>query len=161
MRHILHIRAIALSLILAALIILALVAIIPRTVLAQSTAQDELRATIKAEILSDPRTTGLSQTQIDAIVDALTAEAQKEGLTAHDITWRPAQSAAAAQTTQTDTCGNVPAPLCALNQAFGFSGSDPTMSVWLGIAAALLILIIGIMLEMRHRQGAFVVPPQS
>lgn len=126
---------------------------------ADSSAQaGDLRSTIRAELLSDPRTAGLLEADLEAMVEALANEAQKQGLTAHDITWRPAsgQTSAAAAS----SCGNIPTPLCTLNQAFGFSGADPTLPVWLGIAVALLILLIGIMLELRHRGSTSNPTPQ-
>jgi hypothetical protein len=140
-----------------ATILLVAVFLRPSAAGAQADAQSELKATIRAELLSDPRTSGLSETDLNAMVEALTQEAQKQGLTSQDITWRPANTAAAA--TPSDTCGNIPAPLCALNRSFGFAGSDSRIPVWLGIIAALLVLITGIALEVRHRSGAPIAVP--
>jgi len=46
----------------------------------------------------------LSAAELDAMVDALSQEAQKQGLTARDITWRPAPQNEA-NPVPTDTCG--------------------------------------------------------
>ena len=148
----------ALAYLLAALI--ALFALAPHTFAQSASGSDDLRATIRAELLSDPRTSNLPQAQLDAMVDALTAQAQEQGLTAHDITWRPAMTPA--ENIQADACGSMPSVLCALNRAFGFDGSDPRIPVGLGIVSALLILIIGLMFEMHHRKAAVAaaaVPP--
>ncbi len=141
------------------LFVLALLSAVPFLAHAQSS---DLQTTIRAALLSDPRTSGLTATQIDAMVSVLTQEAQKRGLSSHDIQWRPQ-----AQQTFSDvsgegsqSCGNTPSFLCALNTAFGFNGSDPTIALGLGATSAILLLIIGLMLETKRRAGQAVLGSQ-
>lgn len=65
-------------------------------------AEDPLSATIRAAILSDPRASGLAPSQIDSLVSALSARAQAQGLTAHEIAWQPS-AIAVLQDAQSDT----------------------------------------------------------
>ncbi len=119
----------------------------PGAAFAQETPATDLQSTIRMEILSDPRSAGMTQAQIDAMVTALTVQAQKKGITAHDITWRPQ---ATTGYSGLGKCGSLPGALCAINESFGLSGADTTIPIWLGITSALLALIIGALLEMHH-----------
>ena len=125
---------------------------------------DTLRATIRAELLSDPRTTGLSKTQLDAMVDLLTGEAQKQGITSHDITWRPQSAnsfggANSSSASASSACGGIPSILCMLSEAFGFTGSDVTIPFALGAASMGLVWILAEMIHRRRYPG--VVPPRT
>lgn len=135
----------------------ALFCALPLFVHAQSAPSDaQLQTTIRQAILSDPRTSGLSAAQIDAMVSVLTAEAQKQGITSHDIQWRPETQQATFSDTGTNaaqSCQNIPGFLCALNTAFGFDGSDPTIAIGLGLTSAVMILVIMLMFEMKRRTG--------
>lgn len=128
--------------------------VFPHTARAQQNASD-LRATIQAELLSDPRTTGLTQVQLGAIVDILTKEASKQGITAQDIRWRPQtpESFTAGDGAEgtAETCGTW-AFLCVFNEAFGFTGPDATIPFILGAASMGLIWIFAEMLH-RRRHG--------
>lgn len=129
----------------------ALVAL-PLFVQAQSA---DLQTTIRQALLSDPRTASLSAVQIDAMVQILVEEAERRGISSQDINWRPQQYDTFAEGDGVaSSCGNIPSFLCSLNQAFGFDGSDPTIAIGLGITSALLIVIIGLMLEMKRRAAA-------
>lgn len=113
--------------------------------------ESELRATVRAALLSDPRTSTMSQSQIDAMVNILAQEAESQGVTAEDIRWRPTpETFTQPEETGTASCGNVPGFLCRLNQAFGFSGSDTRIPILLGVGSALLIFVIGALLELHH-----------
>lgn len=135
-------------------------AVFPLFARAQERASD-LRATIRAELLSDPRTSGLSEAQIDAAVDALAQEAEKQGITSQDIQWRP-------QNTEQFVAGDTAAAdaenaceggfLCTLSEAFGFIGSDTTIPFSLGAASMGLIWIIA---EMIHRRKHPLVPANT
>lgn len=139
----------------AALFVLALA--VPLYTQAQSS---DLRTTIRAALLSDPRTSGLSATQIDAMVEVLAEEAKKRGISSEDIQWRPVSEQTFSDTSgeEVRSCGNIPSFLCALNTAFGFNGSDPTIAIGLGVTSALLLLIIGLMLERSRRAGVAAAP---
>ncbi len=143
-----------------ALVGAALFASAPLLASAQSStasSQSDLSATIRAELLSDPRTSDLPQAPLDSMVNLLTQSAQKQGVTAHDITWRPVSPvstfAPEASAGEND-CGSLPSYLCALNTAFGLSGSDPWLAIALGIASGLVILVVGLMLQEHHRKIA-------
>lgn len=112
---------------------------------AAGTLGNDLSGVIRAAILSDPRTAEMSEAEIDAMVTTLVAEAQAQGVTASDILWRP-QEEAAGTGAQAGSCG----ALCKLTNAFGFDGSDVTIPFSLGVVAALLLFVIGMLL---HRLG--------
>jgi len=131
-------------------------ALVPLSTGAQTAAQDSLRATIKAEIMADPRSSGMSQAQINAMVDSLAVEAQKQGITAQDLTApRPqvAQQQEAAAPPVTQACGA--GFFCTIDEAFGFLGSDSTIPVVFFIICALFVLIFSIMREMGHPHAQF------
>ncbi|MFZ2555317.1 MAG: hypothetical protein WAZ27_02515 [Minisyncoccia bacterium] len=54
--------------------------LLPFLVFAQS--DDALRAKIRADIMSDPRSSEMSPAEIDAMVDALAGQAEEEGVAA-------------------------------------------------------------------------------
>ena len=118
-----------------------------------ATGSSDLRATIEAALLSDPRSSGMSQAQFEGMVDALTQQAQRQGVTAQDVGWRPQAQPGAAES----ACGGPPSFLCDLSTAFGFVGADPLISVALGITSALLLFVIGMLLHRlgHHVRGSF------
>ncbi len=124
------------------------------------TQPNNLRSTIRAEILSDPRSAGLSETQIDTMVNILAQQAQEQGVTANDITWRPQQlsSPDAAPVSAPDYCGTTPGFLCAFDLAFGFAGNDPTIPFFLGMASMGLIWIVA---EKLHAYRMHAPPTQA
>ena len=124
------------------------------------TTQNDLRATIRAELLSDPRTSGLTQAQIDAMVDALTQEAQKQGVTSQDIQWRPQQVAEEESAPPVaDSCEGTPRFFCAFDMAFGFVGDNPGIAFMLGLASMGLIWLIAHILH--HRHPTLLPPPPA
>lgn len=133
-------------------LLFACIVVAPTVSLAQE--QDELRATILSAILSDPRTSGFSQEQLDAIVSVLTDEAKRGGLVLNDITWSPQDvDTLAAQdnlsygmTSSVCDSGGV---LCLFSEAFGFVGPDTTIPFTLGASSMALIWIFA---EMLHRR---------
>jgi len=111
----------------------------------------DLRTTIRAELLSDPRTSSLSQVQVDTLVDLLAGEAEKQGITSQDIQWRP-------QSTERFVAIESAAPqapectggfLCTMTEAFGFIGADTTIPFTLGAASMALVWLLA---EMIHRR---------
>lgn len=118
----------------------------------------ELRATIRGAIMSDPRTAGLSETQINTLVDLLAQEAQKQGVTAQDIQWRPEGTerfVTGESTPPTQCTGGF---LCLMSEAFGFIGPDTTIPFTLGAASMGLVWILA---EMIHRRRYPSVAPAS
>lgn len=125
---------------------------------AQTTAPaDDLSATIRTAIMSDPRSSHMSQAQIDSMVAALSKQAAKQGVTSHDIAWRPSQ-APSVNTSATfgapDECNGLPQFLCTTENAFGITGGNTWILVGLGLLAGLLIIFIAEMLVMHHRKTA-------
>jgi hypothetical protein len=116
---------------------------------AQSAAQNQLRATIYSQIMADPRSQTMSQAQIYSLVNALTLQAESQGLTAAAITYRP-QVPGSGTPTSGSTFGTCTDISCSLSYAFGLDGSIPIIPIALFVAAALFILIFGIMREMGH-----------
>ena len=140
----------------------AILAVLPFLAHAQNTSSD-LRATISAELLSDPRTSSLSQAQIDALVSLLAQEAEKQGITSQDIQWRP-------QSTERFIATDSAAPqapecaggfLCTMSEAFGFVGADTTIPFTLGAASMGLVWILAEMIHRRRHPYVSATPPAS
>ena len=128
---------------------------IPFLALAQteSTQSDaQLRATIRAQLLSDPRTAGLSQAELDAMVDLLAKGAEEQNVSSKDLEWHPqpvqaSQNGAAAAP---DECAGIPSFLCSLSKAFGFVGAAIGIAIALGLAAMVLIWLIAHFMHHGH-----------
>jgi hypothetical protein len=114
---------------------------------AQTASINQLRATITAEVMADPRSKDMTQAQIYAVVNALTIQAENQGLTSSQLTYRPEAPAQPSTTTSLFSCTNIS---CAFATAFGLDGSVPIIPIALFVVAALFILIYGIMREMGH-----------
>jgi len=112
-------------------------------------AQQDLNMTIRSAILADPRASSMTPAQIDALVTALAKQAQTQGVTAHDIAWRPqvAGPSQFASASGADTCGSVPAFVCSLNQLLGFAGSNWWPPLALFTTLLLLVLITAVLIE--------------
>ncbi len=124
--------------------ILTLALALPFAAGAQSTG---LSQAIRAEILKDPRSSSIPAAQVDAMVASLAQAASQQGVTAADITWRPAEA---------KSNGSKPLDcdfLCSINAIFGFGGNDFTIPIGLGVTSALLILFISMMLHRHHKHG--------
>jgi len=137
--------------------IVCMLTVLPLLVHAQATSSD-LSATIRAELLSDPRTASLSAAQLDAMVQLLSQQAQKQGVTAQDITWRPqpAVASGASVPAQGESCdGNF---TCVMDEAFGFIGPDASIPFFLGMASMGLIWIIAEMIHRRKYPHLFATP---
>jgi len=106
------------------------------------TAPDNLRATIRAQIMSDPRTTGLSEVQIDAMVNILARAAQQRGVTANDLFGSRSNN-------RRPRSRRLPI-IAARHRAFcarsisplGLAGTDPTIPFTLGAASMALVWIV-------------------
>ena len=133
---------------------LALLLLVPLTLTAQT---GELEATIRAAILSDPRTATMSEAEIDAMVAALAQEAATQGVTSQDIQWRPQEERGFMSETGVGSCNM----LCKLTNAFGFDGSDVTIPIALGICAGLLIFLIGSLLHREYGRHPVAGPLQA
>lgn len=129
---------------------LAVALLIPTTIYGQEASAD-LRATIRAELLSDPRTSSLSQAQIDVLVDLLSEEAEKQGITSEDIQWRPESTErfVAIESAAPEAVECAGGFLCIMTEAFGFVGADTTIPFTLGAASMGLVWILA---EMIHRR---------
>lgn len=102
-----------------------------------SFAQTDLQATIRAEILRDPRTSSMSQAQVEAMVATLSQNAQAQGLTPQDITWKPTGDVPVS----TNFCAPYPAYLCLMSEAFGFIGGDYLLPLWLAVISLLFLIV--------------------
>ncbi|HUO50671.1 MAG TPA: hypothetical protein VMU25_03885 [Candidatus Paceibacterota bacterium] len=133
-------------------IVCALSCALPLFAQAQTQAQDQLRATIKAEIMADPRSQSLSQAQIQSMVDTLASQAQKQGVTASQLTYRPAAptTPSTENTQQQPTAQSCSDFMCAFSHAFGLDGSAPLIVGGLFITAILFIFLFSKLREMGH-----------
>lgn len=133
---------------------------LPFVTLAQT--QLDLQSTIRAAIAADPRTQGMTEVQIDAMVDALAQRAQNQGLTPDDITWRPISDVPRTQMVII-SCGAFPTIFCTLSYSLGFIGADYTIPLWLLLASFLMIVIIMLMRHEHYRaaQAAALTPTQG
>jgi len=150
-----HDRSFSYTLSLTCILVLIIVAVFQISTVSAQTTQDDLRAAIRAELLSDPRVAALTAGQLDSMVNALTNYATKKGLSAHDVAWSPQPATsftASAGATSEDSCDQS-SFLCRLASAFGFSGTDMTIPIWIGICSAILVLILGAMIEVHRRSS--------
>jgi hypothetical protein len=146
-----------------AVAILVVCAFMPLVLHAQTATSSALSAAIRAELLSDPRSASLSEAQLSAMVDLLSQEAQKQGLTAQDIQWHPNPPATgyAAPGAVADSGPVCDGSLtCLMDEAFGFVGPDTTISFLLGMSSMGLIWILAEMIH-RHKYPHITVPPVS
>lgn len=136
---------------------LVLLMMIPLSIFAQAdiTARGDLSVAIRNAIMSDPRAQNLSLEEVAALTYALTEKAVAQGITQHDLYWRPmlahtvsaADEAAAAR----NYCGSVPEPLCSFNKYLGLSGSDMTVPIALAVLVILILALAAGFLELQHR----------
>ncbi len=104
------------------------------------------------QIMSDPRTSSLTQVQVDEMVAILTQAAQAQGLTANDIAAKPVDSSGffSEEVRQAyDACEGTPTFFCVFDLAFGFLGPDSIIPFILGASSMGLIWILA---EMIHRR---------
>ena len=123
--------------------------------------ESDLAATIRAELLADPETASLSEAEMDAMVAALAAQAEEQGLTTQDIEWQPAETASQTQGVpeEADTCTGVPGFLCALNESLGFSGGNALIPLWLFISSLALLFILTAMIKIYRKTHMVGAPP--
>lgn len=128
-----------------------LLLIIPLTLLAcatfvrAETNQDEMHATIMAALLSDPRTSTVSPSDLQALVNILAEQATAQGLNAQDVKWQVAAAAATfgdEGTGQSGTCTGIFPALCPFSDAFGFTGGDIAIPLILFGSTGLLLFIL-------------------
>ena len=115
-------------------------------------ADADMESAVRSVLAADPRAAALPPAQLNAMVQALSKSAESKGLQASDIHLPPAEStiAGAGSGQGSTVCGaQTPTFLCALATAFGLDGSN-AIPLWLGGTAALLILLIGTLLEIHH-----------
>lgn len=127
----------------------------PMLVGAQSAEREQLRATIMAQILQDPRSASIPPEQLQLLVDALSQQADEQEIAVEDILWQPAiafgASAPEASTQALPACESPFSFACVVAEAFGFVGNNPTIPLYFLVASGLLILLITRM----HRHHAY------
>jgi hypothetical protein len=111
--------------------------------------QDDLRNAIQASLLSDQRTQAIPPEQLNALVDALVAQAQSQHMSAEDILWRPTQvseaAVGAADPSVPGSTNCVPGfagYLCQFNAVFGFEGGSFEIPLILLVVSGLLIAVL-------------------
>jgi hypothetical protein len=126
--------------VIAGLLALVIVLSVPFLAYAQSS-NAELRAGIRAEIVKDPRTSSMSEAEIDAMVEALTAGAEAEGIESGSFSAQPSSFAPTAEP-EASACGSMPAFLCRINQTLGFDGSNALIPIALLAISGLLAFLL-------------------
>ena len=114
--------------------------------------QSDLQTTILTQVMKDPRASSLPPSQLQAIVNSLTTEAQKQSMTSANIEQTLAAqntlSGDATETQPVDSCDSN--FLCNVNQIFGFP-SDSYSVVFGTVLFLLLCLIVVRRLLVHHR----------
>lgn len=132
--------------------------VLPLAVFAEVQPQDEMHATIMAQLLQDPRTANIPPEQLQQLIDALARQADVQKVTIGDLQWQPHPSTisgAADVGMKADTsCASGFSALCVLSEGFGFAGSDPTIPLYFLVTSGLLILILA-RLRRHHELGHF------
>ncbi len=113
--------------------------------------EGDLEATIRAVILSDPRSAEMTEVEVNAMVAALASAASEQGMSPEDIVWRPQDDSTFSGVEEGggEACG-YPVFLCSLNEAFGFSGDSLVIPLVLGVCSALLLFVLGSILLHVH-----------
>jgi hypothetical protein len=115
-----------------------------------------LSDTIRAAILKDPRSANLSQSQIDAMVSALSSQAQTQGVTPQEIAYHPGAFVGIPSTSDSSIdCTDVSSWLCPLGVALGFDTSDKEVPIGLWITSGILIVVIWEVRKNPHLNGTF------
>lgn len=119
---------------------------LPLAALAQSSA---LEATIRAELLKDPRSVEMSEAELDAMVQLLAQGAAQEGVSSDEISWRPAEATPAmvVEEETSATCDGFPQFFCTVREALGFDGSNLIIPMGLFVTSGLLWFLL---YELRH-----------
>lgn len=128
-------------------VLFTLAALVPALAAAQNSS-DDLRNTIQASVIADPRVANIPPAQLQGLIDALVVEANAQHMSSADILWKPQQQAAAATFSPgSQTPGVVCASgwqgyLCQFNQIFGFEGSNYEIPIFILITSAFLLAVI-------------------
>lgn len=118
--------------------------------------QDDLRATIMAQVLQDPRSAEIPPAQLEVLVDALSQKAQAENLEPADIVWQPGVFSEATVTEEAaPACDSLIPLACVFTEAFGFQGEAIVIPLYLLVVSGLLILLIRRMKKHHHAMGHF------
>lgn len=114
--------------------------------------ETELSKAIRTSLLADPRSQNLSEEELASMVEALTAAAMEQKLTAEDIAWRPEEPESETASVPIDTCGNLPKFLCMLNESFGFSSGNLMIPILLFVSSLALLFVLGLMTKMHRHE---------
>lgn len=100
-----------------------------------------LQDAIRSQILTDGRASHLTPTQLNALVQSLSQQAARQGMTAQQITWTPGVArqsihASAAVQSQTGSSCSASDPVCALSQQMGIS------QIWVLLGVVLTIILL-------------------
>ena len=121
----------------------------------QDSTDTQLQANIRSALIADPRSAGLPPEQLNAMVQALSNQAESQGLSASDIAWKPGAQAPGLDRSATVATPNclygADGVLCKLTQTYGLDTGDNTIPLLLGLLSGILIIIIGTLLEIRHK----------
>jgi hypothetical protein len=141
----------------ATVVLATILLLLPFLAHAQTAQQDALRATIRAALLSDPRSAHMTDGQLDGLVNALASQASKQGMTAQNIAWRPyaPQSVTVAPAPVAPECWGFPTIFCSLDSAYGFAGTDPWVPLVFFAAAAGFFVVVALMREHGHPHAQF------
>lgn len=118
----------------------------PSFALAQST---DLEASIRTRLMQDPRTSQLSHEELDAMVSALAANAEREGMQPKDINPPAANTfaPAAVPAPVSPACIDMPQFVCAIEDGLGLDGSNVVIPLALFACAGLLAFLL---YELKH-----------
>ncbi len=119
--------------------------LLPLSLYAQTSTSTELSTAIRAALLKDPRASSLTSVQLDAMIEALSAQAKSQGVTAQDIAYRPGTLVPLTPVSyagSSGACTDISAAFCTLGQALGFDNPNKEVPIGLWITSGLLIFII-------------------
>lgn len=119
--------------------------------------ESALHATIRAQVLQDPRAATLSEAELEALITALAEGAEEQGMTVEEIEQRPLQPDGPALTSIEpeeimQTCEGMPQFVCTVQSAFGFDGSNTIIPIGLLITSGLLWFLL-YELKHHHKMG--------
>ena len=107
-----------------------------------SQAQLEMHDAIKSQVLHDSRTNNLTPPQLETMVNLLTQQALKQGLTASQVVWRPGFVPATS---------TPPQNICDRGVMCAFDDAGISTTIVLGIGGITLALIVILLVYMLRR----------
>ncbi len=138
------------------LLVLLIIAMMPFVAFAQEQ-ESALHATVRAEVMKDPRAAAMPAAELEAMIDALAKGAEEQGMTSEDFQQRSNQpdfvpAPNPREQSSMPACDGMPQFICTIENSFGFDGSNTIIPVGLLVTSGLLWFLL-YELKHHHKMG--------